>query len=92
METINQRIDEDYLLGYIKYHNSYSVYLMPIAYWILNYSKYDPGYNGDDWQFVFRNNILNVMDDKIDDFLNSISYDKINDEEIGLIKPKVKKR
>lgn len=79
--NIAQKFEENYLLGCIKYENIYNLYLMPIAYWILNYRKYDPDYNPKDWEFVFRANILNVTDEKIDDFLNAIEEDKLNTNE-----------
>ena len=54
-----------------------SFYFMPIAYWILNYTKYDPGYNPTEWSFVFRDNILLVNDEKIGPYLKAIEEDRI---------------
>jgi hypothetical protein len=59
---------------------------MPIAYWILNYAKYDPGYNPEDWNDgnVFRDNILNVDDDKIENLIQSIQSEKIDIDSVDL--------
>jgi len=79
-EKIKENIDNSYLFGCVKYKNDYSFYLMPIAYWILNYAKYDPNYNPNDWKDgdVFRDNILNVEDQNIQPFIQSIKVDKID--------------
>jgi hypothetical protein len=76
--TIKEKIANSYLLGCIKYKNDFTFYLMPIAYWILNHNKYDPYYNPNDWEYVFRDNILNVDDDKVEGLLKSIDIDKID--------------
>ena len=77
---IQKNLDNSYLFGCVKYKNDYSFYLMPIAYWILNYAKYDPAYNPDDWKdgIVFRDDILNVNDDNIGRFIQAIQVDKID--------------
>ncbi|MDH7463536.1 hypothetical protein QEG73_19705 [Chitinophagaceae bacterium 26-R-25] len=77
-DIIEKNIENSYLLGCVKYKGNFTFYLMPIAYWILNYAKYDPAYNPNDWNDVFRDNILNVDDDKIELFINSIDTDKID--------------
>ena len=79
---IKQKSEEGYLLGYIKYKENCTSYFMPIAYWILNYEKYDPGYNPKDWKFIFRDNILIVKDHDIEKYLNTIEVDKISLEEV----------
>ena len=82
-EVTQEKVDNSYLLGCINYHNQLTFYLMPIAYWILNYEKYDPAYNPDDWEDVFRDNILNVDDDDTESFLKSIKVDEINIDSIN---------
>ena len=79
-DKIQENIDNSYLLGCVKYKNNFSFYLMPIAYWILNYAKYDPSYNPDDWKDgnVFRDDILNVSDENMNPFIQSIEIDKID--------------
>jgi len=77
MQDIKNRLEDNALLGYMKFSELGSFYLMPIAYWILNYSKYDPTYNPKEWAFVFRNNILNVRAENTSDFFSSIEQDKI---------------
>lgn len=82
-KNIQENINNNFLLGSIKYQGLYKFYLMPLAYWILNYEKYDPTYNPNDWEFVFRDNILNVVDINVTSFLNSIKEDEVflsNDE------------
>ena len=86
MNSIKKRLDDNYLLGVIKHENISSIYLMPIAWWILNYGKYDPHYNPDLWEEVFRNHIYNVKDENIDLFLESIEGDKLSSNEIILAK------
>jgi hypothetical protein len=85
MKELKELFEDNYLLGCIKYNNSYSIYLMPIAWWILNYKKYDPSYNPNDWTDVYRENILNVTDDKIDGFLKSIEQDRLSLDEVQLL-------
>lgn len=49
MKNLKERLEDNYLLGGIKFKSKYNIYLMPIAWWILNYKKYDPDYNPDEW-------------------------------------------
>lgn len=62
---------------------------MPIAWWILNHKKYDPDYDPAKWESVFRDNILNVTDDKIEAYLSSIKEDKLNLKDTGSVIMKV---
>lgn len=78
--TIEEKVEHGYFAGCIKYQNRYGVYLMPIAYWILNMKSYDPDYDPDDREFVFRNNVIVVNDEVIPDFLSAIEEDKIGYE------------
>lgn len=80
-EIIN-RLRNDYLLGYIQHADNGDFYLMPIAWWILNYKEYDPNYDPEQWKDVFRDNTLNVDDENIQNFMNSISSDKIRVNEL----------
>ncbi len=77
MKTIKQRLEENYLLGCIKYDDHSAFYLMPIAWWILNYEAYSPSILQDSSRQNFRNGALNVTDDKIKVFLGSVEEDKI---------------
>ncbi|MBA6155461.1 hypothetical protein H3Z83_02830 [Tenacibaculum sp. S7007] len=74
---IEKKIEQDYLFGCIKFNDKLNFYLMPIAYWILNHKKYDPIYDPNEWESVFRDNILNVDKSNIEDFLNAIKVDLI---------------
>ncbi len=78
MKNIKQRLDENYLLGCIKHKDKYQFYLMPIAWWILNYEKYSPSILQDISRQNFRDGALNVTDDKVDLFFTSITEDKIS--------------
>ena len=78
---LQDKASQGYVLGYIKSHNQSNAYLMPIAYWILNYKKYDPSYNPKDWNAQFRNNILSVNDNNVDDYIAAIEVDKVNAKE-----------
>lgn len=78
MSRIEKKIERDYLFGCIKYKNEYSIYLMPLAEWILNHYKYSPSYNPNEWEYVFRGNILNVTDENVKDFIRAIAVDKID--------------
>ncbi|PUZ26977.1 hypothetical protein DCM91_06990 [Chitinophaga costaii] len=42
----------------------------------MDYKKYDPSYNPNDWEFIFRNNILTVNDNNINEFMIAIEIDK----------------
>ena len=77
---INQKIDAGYFLGCIRHKDQYNFYFMPIAFWIINYSKYDPTYNPHDWDYFYRNNILIVTDDNVDSFMKAIDVDRITHE------------
>ena len=79
--TIQQKIDENYLLGLIKYRGLCNLYLMPIAYWILDYKKYDPTYDVTTWDFVFRGNILTIDNTSVEGFIKEIEVDKLNEKE-----------
>ncbi|MBO9690437.1 hypothetical protein [Chryseobacterium sp.] len=85
MKSIKQRLDENYILGCIKHKNKYQFYLMPIAWWILNYEKYSPSILQDISRQNFRNGALNVTDDKINLFFTSISEDQISISDVKSI-------
>jgi hypothetical protein len=98
MENLLKRFEDNYLLGCIKYHDQYTLYLMPIAWWILNYKKYDPeysskrksvsyesGYGPSKPEPIFRDNILNVSDGEIEAYLDSIKEDKLSIKDLELI-------
>src|SRR5688572_30218055 len=98
MENLLKRFEENYLLGCIKSHGQYTLYLMPIAWWILNYEKYDPeyplkhksvsyesGYGPSKPEPIFRDNILNVSDGEIEAYLNSIKEDELSIKDLELI-------
>lgn len=78
MNDFKYRFENNYLLGCIRYKGAYTIYLMPIAWWILNYKKYDPGYNPADWKDVYRDNILNVSKDSVYGFIKSIEADRVD--------------
>jgi hypothetical protein len=82
MKSIKQRLEEDYLAGCIKYGDEYHFYLMPLAWWILNYEKYSPSILNDVKRQSFRNGVLNVSQQRINDYFDSISDDKITPKEI----------
>lgn len=82
MKSIKQRLEENYLLGCIKSKNDYQFYLMPIAWWILNYKKYSPSIVQDTSRHSFRNGALNVTNNLLDPFFKSISEDQISVSEV----------
>ena len=85
--NINENIDNSYLFGCVKYKNEFSFYLMPIAYWVLNYIKYDPRCSLSDWGtngHIFRDNVLNVDDDNIEPFIKSIQVDIIDIDSLSM--------
>lgn len=85
MKSIQQRLDENYIIGCIKHQDQYQFYLMPIAWWILNYAQYSPSIVQDISRQNFRNGALNVTDDKIHPFFSSISEDQISISEVKTI-------
>jgi hypothetical protein len=96
MENWVKKFEDNYLLGCIKYNDKHELYLMPIAWWILNYKKYDPdpklqsipyesGLEPSKPERVFRDNILNVTDDEIEAYLNSIKEDKLTMKDLQTI-------
>ncbi|MBW8682701.1 hypothetical protein [Chitinophaga rhizophila] len=76
--TIEEKLEQGYFVGCIKYKDEYGLYLMPIAYWILNMHTYDPDYDPSEDEFVFRNNVEVVSDDKILDFFSGIEEYRIS--------------
>jgi hypothetical protein len=78
MQDIKRKFNENYLVGCIEYKGVLNVYLMPIAYWILNHEKYDPEYDPSKSKSVFRDNILNVTDDRIEGFYKSVAKYLLN--------------
>jgi hypothetical protein len=82
MKSIQQRLEENYIPGCIKHQDQYQFYLMPIAWWILNYAQYSPSIIQDISRQNFRNGALNVTDDKIDPFFSSILEDQISISEV----------
>ena len=82
-KSIEQKIIENYILGCIKYNGNYNFYLMPIAWWILNYVKYDPSISKNkERETKFRNGILVVTDENIKPYIKSIENDKLTEEEL----------
>ena len=84
MNNIEENIGNSYLFGCVKYKNKYEFYLMPVVYWVLNHAKYNPKYNPDDWEYVFRDNVLNVTDDNIEPFIKAIEVDKIDIDSVKM--------
>lgn len=86
-DKIQENIKNSYLFGCVKYKDKFSFYLMPIAYWVLNYAKYDPEYTPNDWEegIAFRDDILNVDDSNIEPFIESIKVDKIDVDSVNFI-------
>jgi len=44
-----EKIERGYLAGCIRYKDKCEFYFMPIAYWILDYSRYDLDYDQNKW-------------------------------------------
>ncbi|RYE55748.1 MAG: hypothetical protein EOP48_09545 [Sphingobacteriales bacterium] len=84
-KSLKQRVETDYLIGCIKYKSAYQFYLMPLAWWILDYQTYDPSILQED-KFDFRDGIYCVSDNKIEGYLSSISEDRISFSEVQYIK------
>ena len=78
MGYLENKLKNNFLFGCVKYKNDYQLYLMPLAYWILNCPKYDPTYDPNEWDFVFRDNVLILTDDNYEKFIQAISIDKID--------------
>jgi len=77
MADLVKKLNADYLLGCIRYQNSYFLYAMPLGWWILNYDKYDPSFRSHADLASFRNGILNVIDSEVGNFLDTIECDKV---------------
>ena len=85
MIDIKKKFEDNYLLGCIKYKGAFRNYLMPVAWWILNYKKYDPGYDPAKWQFVFRDHIYNVSDSEVDRFMRAIEADSLDTNKLRVV-------
>lgn len=81
MKSIKQRLEEDYILGCIRYKNEHQFFIMPVAWWVLDYPKYSPSILIQDI-YNFRNGVYIVKDNRIVDYLNSIAEDKISLSEV----------
>jgi hypothetical protein len=93
MKTIEERILENYILGCIKYKGNYSFYLMPIAWWILNYAKYSPSILENKERVAnFRNGILVVDKENIKLYLKNIEEDKLTDKELMEISNEINRK
>ena len=77
MSDLLEKLDANYLLGCIKYRDAYALYALPLGWWILNFSKYDPAIVLGPEASSFRNGVLNVVDKEIESFLRAIESDKI---------------
>ncbi len=83
MKSIKERLSENYIIGCIKYNGNYYFYLMPIAWWIINYEKYDPSIlNSKERISNFRNGVIVVADGQTDNFIKSIREDEISLQEL----------
>ena len=83
MKSIEKRLLENYNIGCIKYEENYNFYLMPIAWWILDYVKYSPSIlKSKERQTNFRNGVLVVTDENIEPYLKSIEEDKLTEDEL----------
>jgi hypothetical protein len=89
MKDLKERFENNYLLGCIKYKGQYDLYLMPIAWWILNHKKYDPEYDPKEWETIFRGNILNVTDENVEALIINIEEDKVNLDELRSVVPNI---
>ncbi len=78
--TIEEKTEQHYLLGYINHPNESFYCLAPIAYWIFNYSKFDP--EDDQSDLSFRNGIYDINDKNISSFIEEMKKDEIAKEEI----------
>jgi hypothetical protein len=83
-DIIENNIKNSYLFGCIKHKDRFAFYLMPVVYWVLNHPKYAPSYNPENCDYVFRDNVLNITDDKIEDFIQAIEVDKIDVASVGM--------
>ncbi|RYY36753.1 MAG: hypothetical protein EOP46_05305 [Sphingobacteriaceae bacterium] len=82
MKNIKQKLIDGYQLGCIKHKGVYNTYLMPVAYWILDCTKFDPNYNPDEWDYIFRNHVYIVTDDRTDEYIKAIEEDIISIAEL----------
>jgi hypothetical protein len=85
--TLQEKIGDNYLLGAIKRKNSVRYFLEPIAYWILDYSKYDPEYiiTSDD-ESPFRKGVLKLNDSNSSQFVEAFKEDEVIKEDIEKLK------
>jgi hypothetical protein len=83
MKSLEQRILENYILGSVKYKDNFYFYLMPVAWWILDYEKYSPSIlNSKKRQIDFRNGVLTVTDNNIKLYLESIQKYGLSQKEL----------
>ena len=93
MKNLVKKFEYNYLLGCIKYNDQYELYLMPIAWWILNYQKYNPGHKLHSVPYGmglesskpksdFRDGILNVTENEIVAYINSIKKDRLSMDDL----------
>ncbi|MCU0432815.1 MAG: hypothetical protein MUC87_05125 [Bacteroidia bacterium] len=82
---IENRVNNHYLLGAIKANNDVRYYMAPIAWWILDYPKYDPSIlNVKDSEFNFRENLLVVRPSDKEHFLEVMQEDYVDIKDVLL--------
>jgi hypothetical protein len=77
MTDLVKKLNLDYLLGCIKYRESYGLYALPLGWWILNYYKYDTGVRLHAESSNFRNGVFNGVDSEVENFIDAIENDKV---------------
>jgi hypothetical protein len=86
MKPLEQRILENHLLGGVKYEENFYFYVMPVAWWILDYGKYSPSIlNSKERQINFRNGIVVVTGNNIKPYLESIQEYRLTQKELSEI-------
>lgn len=84
MTDLVNKLNTDYLIGCIKFRDSYFLYALPLGWWILNYDKYDPGFRSQPESVNFRNGVLTVTDPEVENFLKAIENDKVSPRDFKL--------
>lgn len=74
--------DYNQILGMITLNGVTSFYLGEPAEWVMDYQKYDPTYNPQDWNYIFRGNILYVDENNAQSFIDTMGEYQLKEDEI----------
>jgi hypothetical protein len=82
--NIQDKIDNDFVTGAIRYKGKFGYFFMPPIYWVTDSDYYDPEYKeGDFSDQLFRDGVGKISKENAEIYLASIESDRINSKWIS---------